>query len=137
MQSADQIWASIKASLHEKNCLDEVQLRPGASESELVELEAQLGVALPDLLRQLLMIHDGQDGAGLLFGTQMLSSMEIRRQWQGWREIEADGMNEDCAEFMKSSPAGGGEADVYQCALDTADSRWWRQSHGIGFRPRH
>lgn len=106
MQSADQIWASIKASLHEKSCLDEVQLRPGASESELVELEAQLGVALPDLLRQLLMIHDGQDGVGLLFGSQMLSSVEIRRQWHGWREIEADGMNAECAEFMKSSPAG-------------------------------
>ncbi|MBH1542146.1 SMI1/KNR4 family protein, partial [Stenotrophomonas maltophilia] len=27
-------------------------------------------------------------------------------QWQGWREIEAAGMNEDCAEFMESSPAG-------------------------------
>lgn len=106
MQSAEQIWTFIKASLQEKGCLDEVQLRPGVSESELVELEAQLGVALPDLLKQLLRIHDGQDGIGVLFGSQMLSSTDIRRQWHGWREIEADGMNENCAEFMASSPAG-------------------------------
>ncbi|HEL4260155.1 TPA: SMI1/KNR4 family protein [Stenotrophomonas maltophilia] len=106
MQSADQIWASIKASLFEKGCLNEVELRSGASEGELVELEAQLGVPLPDLLRHLLKIHDGQDGAGFLFGSQMLSATEILRKWQGWREIEADGMNEHCAEFMASSPGG-------------------------------
>ena len=106
MQSADQIWASIKEPLLEKACLDEMQLRPGASEAELVELEAQLGVALPDLLRQLLMIHNGQDGFGILFGNQMLSVAEILQQWRGWREVEADGMNESCAEFMESSPAG-------------------------------
>lgn len=106
MQSANEIWVSIRASLFEKHCLDEMQLRPGASESELIELEAQLGVVLPDLLKQMLMIHDGQDGFGLLFGNQMLSIAEILRQWQGWREIEADGMNEDCAEFMEASPPG-------------------------------
>jgi cell wall assembly regulator SMI1 len=106
MQSADEIWTSIKASLFEENCLDEMQLRPGASESELIELETELGVVLPDLLKQMLMIHDGQDGCGLLFGNQMLSIAEILRQWQGWREIEADGMNEDCAEFMEASPPG-------------------------------
>lgn len=106
MQSANEIWVSIKASLFEKNCLDEMQLRPGASESELIGLEAKLGVVLPDLLKQMLMIHDGQDGFGLLFGNQMLSIAEILRQWQGWREIEADGMNEDCAEFMEASPPG-------------------------------
>lgn len=106
MQSANEIWLSIKVSLFEKNCLDEMQLRPGASESELIEMESQLGVVLPDLLKQMLMIHDGQDGFGLLFGNQMLSIAEILRQWQGWREIEADGMNEDCAEFMGASPPG-------------------------------
>lgn len=58
------------------------------------------------MLKQMLMIHDGQAGFGLLFGNQMLSIAEILRQWQGWREIEADGMNEDCAEFMQASPPG-------------------------------
>jgi cell wall assembly regulator SMI1 len=106
MLSADQVWASIKTSLLAKGCLDAMQLREGASDVELVELESQLGVALPDLLKQLLMIHDGQEGAGLLFGNQLLSVAQIRQEWQGWREIEADGMNEDCVEFMASSPAG-------------------------------
>ena len=54
MQSANEIWVSIRASLFEKHCLDETQLRPGASESELIELESQLGVVLPDLLKQML-----------------------------------------------------------------------------------
>ncbi len=52
------------------------------------------------------MIHNGQDGCGILFGSQMLSVAEIMQEWRGWREVEADGMNESCAEFMKSSPEG-------------------------------
>lgn len=106
MQRANDLWNSIKASLSEKNCLDEMQLLPGACETELVELEAQLGIVLPDLLKKMLMIHNGQDGFGLLFGNQMLSAAGIRRQWQVWREVEADGMNEDGAEFMESIPRG-------------------------------
>lgn len=106
MQQAEEIWASVKAILIDKGCLDEMQLLPGASEQQLDDLEGHLGVALPELLRHMLLIHDGQAGCGLLFGTEMLSIDGIRQAWDGWRDIDETDMNADCAEFMASRPPG-------------------------------
>lgn len=125
MEQANAIWNAIKAILIEKGCLDQMELRPGSSEQALRDLEQHVGVALPGLLRDLLLIHDGQAGHGLLLGWQMLSADAIRCAWDGWRNIDEADMNADCAEFMASEPPGTIKP-MY------TNSRWIPLTHDAG-----
>lgn len=106
-----QLWTQIEQSLSAKGCLEQMGLRPGASEREIADLEAHLGVRFPDSLRMFLSIHDGQEGtiprtvwfAHLVPG-RLLPIAQIQRAWERWRELEY--MNADCAPHMGSSPEG-------------------------------
>lgn len=101
-------WGKIKKRLSDLGCLDEAKINPGAAESEIKDLEAHIGVLLPEDLKQFLIIHNGQkdDGVGIVFGEQILSIESIRRCWNDWRDIDEEEMNEDCADLMGSSPEG-------------------------------
>jgi cell wall assembly regulator SMI1 len=102
-------WNQIEQSLSTKGCLDDMGLRPGASKTELANLEKHLKVKLPDSLKAMLSIHDGQyddNGPGLVDGQLLLSVGGICRQWDTWRSLDEDAMNVVCAEFMASDPVG-------------------------------
>lgn len=99
-------WLRIKDRLKSLGCLEEMALLPGASRSEIEDLEEHIGRTLPGSLKEFLMIHNGQDGFGLIWGGQLLSVSGIRQQWDNWRSIDESAMNDDCAEFMGSEPPG-------------------------------
>ncbi|CBJ39814.1 hypothethical protein (plasmid) [Ralstonia solanacearum CMR15] len=99
-------WNRIEHALSTLGCLDQVGLRPGAAQSRIAELEQHLGVQLPAGLKAFLSIHDGQDGAGLVGGELLLSVDQIRQEWDGWRSLDENAMNADCADFMASHPEG-------------------------------
>ncbi|WP_426399488.1 SMI1/KNR4 family protein [Ralstonia sp. R-29] len=100
-------WNQIEESLLSLDCLERVRLRPGASPSQIAELEQHLGVRLPERLKAFLSIHDGQDGSvGLVGGETLLSVENIRKEWDAWRSIDEEAMNADCADFMASQPEG-------------------------------
>jgi len=99
-------WVRIERRLAQLGCLEAMALRPGADAQEIERLETHLGVKLPDSLRQSLAIHDGQDGFGLAYGTELLSVAGIRQQWDNWRALDEDAMNADSADMMGSAPSG-------------------------------
>ncbi len=99
-------WKRIRSRLQSLGCLNEMALLPGASPSELDELEQHLGCALPAPFRQFLQIHNGQTGFGLVYGNTLLSVSGIREQWDNWRGIDERAMNADSADFMASDPEG-------------------------------
>lgn len=99
-------WARIEERLTSLGCLHEMGLLPGASQADIDALEQHIGIVLPAPLKQFLLIHNGQDGAGLIYGSELLSVSGIRQQWDNWRSIDEAEMNEDCADFMASEPEG-------------------------------
>jgi len=104
----ESFWIEIEGALSSLGCIDEVKLNSGASKDDLYLLEEYLSVSLPTELKEFLFIHDGQEdeGAGIVFGEQILSTVSIKRCWDDWRGIDEEEMNEDCAEFMASEPEG-------------------------------
>ncbi|HTD03814.1 SMI1/KNR4 family protein [Undibacterium sp.] len=99
---------AIKQIFSDKNALELMQLNPGASEEELLELERHLGVTLPADFKEYLSVHNGQQGQdGMIFNEPLLSIEQIKDEWTTWYEIGEDGtMNDDCAEFMSANPVG-------------------------------
>jgi len=137
MHQAAETWNEIKAILARKDCLTEMGLQPGASEKALIDLEHHLGVALPELLKAMLRIHDGQTAFGVLFGMQMLSTQGIRSTWDGWRSIEEDELNKEFAWNMASRPPGAVKP-MYTNPHWIALSRDAGGNHmGLDFDPDH
>jgi cell wall assembly regulator SMI1 len=101
-----QEWNRIELRLTELGCLSEMALLPGAVDEEIAALEGHIGFSLPPSLQRFLKVHDGQNGFGLMMGNQFLSIAGIRQQWDNWRSLDEDAMNEDCADSMDSSPDG-------------------------------
>jgi cell wall assembly regulator SMI1 len=102
-------WSPILKKLEALGCLDAASLRDGASLEDIQELETHLGVTFPDSFRDFLAEHDGQDrkpGFGVMYVFEILSVEAIRENWDDWRSLDEEAMNEDCAEFMTSEPPG-------------------------------
>jgi cell wall assembly regulator SMI1 len=101
------IWHEINNALAELGCADSVSLNSGASPEQNRALEEHIGQILPAFLKELLLVHNGQAGGpGLIYGYELLSTESIQANWDNWRSVEADGMNEECADFMSSNPPG-------------------------------
>ncbi len=68
-------------------------LNDGASPEDLSALEAQLGVQLPDDLRESLARHNGQldEFPPLIGGWSLLSCSEIAQEWKIWKDLLARG----------------------------------------------
>jgi cell wall assembly regulator SMI1 len=101
------LWSQIEQSLSAKGCLEQMGLRAGASECQIADLEAHVGVRFPDSLRTFLSIHDGQERrSSALKPGRLLPIADIRCAWDLWREMDEEYMNANCAPYMKSSPEG-------------------------------
>jgi cell wall assembly regulator SMI1 len=102
-------WDQICDILRREKLLERCRLNPGVTRADIEELEAHLGVALPASLTAFLAQHNGQANeaaVGVYLGCLLLSTQGIRSQWDTWRSIDEEAMNEDCAEFMSSEPKG-------------------------------
>lgn len=129
-------WDRVTARLSELGCLAEMNILSGATETELQDLESHLGVQLPEALRAFLKVHNGQgEGAGIAFGFQLLSTQEIRQQWDNWRSIDEEEMNRDCADFMGSSPEGFIKAMYCNKKWIPITHDWGGNHIGIDFDP--
>jgi cell wall assembly regulator SMI1 len=88
-----------------------LDLRPPASAEEIRAAEKILG-ALPDEVRELYRIHDGQEGetTGAIFGLPLLPIHQVVGEWRSWIEIIDPGTNEELSESCTSDPE-----DAIQC----------------------
>ncbi len=86
-------------------------LKPGASESQLLNLERALGGSVPAVLRNLLSIHNGQEGQAFL------------ENEEGWRLMNTS----EIAALHKWLT----EDDFSECECSSRDGRvkamWWNQ----------
>ncbi|TCW78638.1 molybdenum cofactor biosynthesis protein MoaA [Burkholderia sp. SRS-46] len=85
--------------------------RGPASDDDLRALEAGLGVALPEVWRESLRLHDGQEAGRTepFAGETLLSARQILAQWSIWRELVASGDLADC----EGEPEPGIRGDWY------------------------
>lgn len=120
------IGDEINRALTDLGCADSITLNAGARPEQIHDLEEHIGQKLPNLLRQLLLVHNGQNsGSGLVYGYELLSTEQIKENWNNWRLVEADGMNDECADFMSSRPPGVIKA-LY------TNSKWIPFAHDYG-----
>jgi cell wall assembly regulator SMI1 len=102
-------WKRIIDRLTNLGCVSEMGLNGPVDEKLFSNLEEHIGVQLPQSVKEFLSIHNGQSEsvyAGLIYGELLLSIDDIKRCWDDWRGIDEEEMNDDCAEFMASEPAG-------------------------------
>ncbi|MGL3199273.1 MULTISPECIES: SMI1/KNR4 family protein [Curtobacterium] len=90
----------------------DVMLHPPASEADITATEAHLGQRLPEDVRALYRLHDGQHqytpqeprfAAGLFAGLAMLPLADVAVQWDQWDGYE---QQEEMDEFASSTPEG-------------------------------
>lgn len=90
----------------------DTMLHPPASEVDIAALETHLGQRLPEDVRALYLLHDGQPrytpqeprhAAGIFAGLAMLSLRDVAVQWDQWDGYEAQ---EEMDVFASSSPEG-------------------------------
>jgi len=100
-------WEEVESLLQNKNVDKLIKLNKGASSKALQQLEKVTGFLLPDSFKEFYKIHDGQkDGFGLIFGIELLPIKKITDEWESWKDLLGDGLNEELADNMKSKPAG-------------------------------
>lgn len=93
------IWTRLETFLGATNPALLADLSPPATDSELYELECELGVALPADFVACLKIHNGQKGESewLFAGSEFLSSRRILQEWVIWRDLMNSGDFDDVA----------------------------------------
>jgi len=98
--------AEIEALLRTEDARVDFRFNPPATEEELAEAEKELDMKLPDDLRELYTIHNGQreGGAGLFFGLPFLPLGEMLKEWRIWAGLEEE-WDDDGANHY-SVPAG-------------------------------
>ncbi|KAL1921081.1 uncharacterized protein VTP21DRAFT_11716 [Calcarisporiella thermophila] len=85
--------ANTKQELYSKT------LKPGASEAEIASLEEQLGVKFPQDFRHSLKIHNGQEEiGGLIGGYTLLPLDQILSEWETWRDVYEEELDDDDSE---------------------------------------
>lgn len=109
-------------------------LRPSATDGEIDEAEAQIGLEFPPSVRASYRIHDGQEGGtfGLFGGWRFLPLTEVVTEWENQREIERT------FEFGTWDPStaipimddGGGNFLYVEHAPDGSETpviEWWHE----------
>jgi cell wall assembly regulator SMI1 len=83
------IWIRIEKWLGENAPHILNTLQPGATETEISELEARLSICFPEDVRASYLIHNGQsdEGEGFLYGYELLPLESIYRAWEINQEI--------------------------------------------------
>lgn len=109
------VWPQIESTLAARHPALVADLRPGASDAELDDAQARLGVVFPAAFREFYKVHDGQTGSsvGLFFGMKFLSLAEVVAYAEHWRTLLAD------------DPATYGAAGYTTCSPEAAiDTRY-------------
>ncbi len=89
MSSIAQSWQRISAWYAQNTPKDTLVLADGASEAEMVELEAALGQRLPDDVRESLALHNGAaNEAYLLYFGELLSTQRMLEVWQMYADMQ-------------------------------------------------
>jgi internalin A len=90
--SVTEIMNRLQAMLKDALPQLEGSLRGPANEKTLAEAEIELGLVLPEELRALYLLHDGEEtnGPGLFMGLRFLPVEELVQHWKVWAELEAD-----------------------------------------------
>jgi cell wall assembly regulator SMI1 len=92
------LWQRLETwlGIHAPDILTDLQ--PGATEAEIQQTEAILGVQFPEDFKAVYRCHNGQGNAGdwLLDGREFLSLERIQEEWQVWKELL------DCGDFDDS-----------------------------------
>ena len=68
-------------------------LNPGATDTEIADAEAHLGVTFPDDLREFYRLHDGQSETGYspLPAGDWLSLSRVCGEWDVWQDLQREG----------------------------------------------
>lgn len=108
----------VTARLHEAfrrltdSIVGDLMLRPPATGGDLADVEAHLGQRLPDDVRALYLLHDGQHqytaadprfAVGVFTGLPLLPLHDVLVSWDQWDGFEAQ---EDMDESASSTPEG-------------------------------
>ena len=104
-----ELWGKMVAICNSRGGFNLLELNSGATAEEIALLELHTGLELPLSFKNFLSVHNGQEtgsGHGLFFGIRLLPVKEIMRQWDTWVTLENEGLNEDLADSMESSPDG-------------------------------
>ena len=89
----DKQWKRVENWLGKTNPSLLCDLRPGASQQEILEVEQKLNIKLPEDFIECLKIHNGLYGManGLFFDDEFLSTDRITEEWMVWKNIYLDG----------------------------------------------
>lgn len=80
--------AAIKSLLANEYPELNASLNPPATEADISQLETVTGLALPDELKQLYRLHNGESGnAGLFFGLPFISIDDALAEWKAWDKL--------------------------------------------------
>lgn len=84
-----EVWKRIESWLSTQESELWKGLNPGATDAEIAETEAFLGVTFPEEVRECYRIHNGQqpDAPGLFPGGEFLSLQQICAQWKIWKDL--------------------------------------------------
>ncbi|KAK3043967.1 hypothetical protein LTS18_002534, partial [Coniosporium uncinatum] len=73
-------------------------LSPACTLNDVNELEHELDCSLPNDIRASLQVHDGQERGGLptglVFGCMLLDCEEIVEEWNNWRKVNEEYLNQ-------------------------------------------
>jgi cell wall assembly regulator SMI1 len=109
-QAIETIWASYVGWLEQHAPAAFANLAPSASKAVLTKLERSIGQSVPDELKALLRLNNGQvDPAGcpVLPGLDLLSASGIVQEWQSWARLRKN-----------ETPDGLESLDDFSHALD-------------------
>jgi cell wall assembly regulator SMI1 len=101
-------WKRIDRWAHDnyEELLD--NLCEGATSNDVNELEHQLDCSLPVEVRESLQVHDGQEHGGrptgIIFGCMLLDCEEIMQEWNNWRVVNEEYLNNAPAQETFQSP---------------------------------
>ena len=111
----EQIWTRITnwIETHAPQLLEVLQ--PGASEAQLSELEAALSIRLPDDVKALYRLCNGQSSFdyGLLNGNEFLSLERMQDEWTVWKDLL------DAGELVADDDIQGDRIEAGICKV------WW------------
>jgi internalin A len=87
----------------------------GATDLEILELETKIGASLPEEVRSLYRICNGQRNAatGLFFGCELLTLNQIFDEWAVWRDVLTDNPEINSEMLHQSSWPNGAVDPVY------------------------
>jgi len=131
-------WEAYKKAIQSKFPSILNQLNAPATDEQITELEAKIGLLLPEQFKQLYKINNGEKQeklCGILLGFHLYSLEDILREWTAWKEVREELSEADLLEakririsrycilgvavlFLVYGLATGGIADVLAKAIN-------------------